>query len=251
MNKKMELVYIIAAAIIANFGSVFIAASLFFLKTKNIDKISLYLTYLAGGVLLGAAFLGILPKAMDKLTPPPVLQTVLIGLLFFFFLEKIILWRMCGDKDCERHSHATAPLILIGGGFHNIIDGILIGSAFLTSHELGWFIAFSVFSHEIPKKFGEFGVLLNHFYSKTKTFFLSLLTASMSLVGGIITYFTLANTKIILPYILAFSAAGFIYVSLADLTPEMHKKTGLKSSISQIVFIILGIAIMFLILHHK
>lgn len=247
----MELVFIIAAAIIANMGSVFIATSLFFLKNKNIDKIALYLTYLAGGVLLGAAFLGILPKAMNKLTPVPVLQTVLIGLLFFFLLEKIVLWRMCGNKECERHSEATAPLILIGGGFHNIIDGVLIGTAFLTSTELGWFMAISVFSHEVPKKFGEFGVLLNHFYSKSKTFFLSLLAASMSIIGGIITYFVFANTKVLLPYILAFSAAGFIYVSLADLTPEMHKKTGLKNSVLQLIFILLGIALMFIILHHK
>ncbi|MGQ9846896.1 MAG: ZIP family metal transporter [Bacteroidales bacterium] len=247
----MDLIYILTAAIGASMGSVVIAGSLFFIKAKNLDKISTYLSYLAGGVLLGAAFLGMLPKAMDKLVEPLVLQTVLIGLLFFFLLEKIILWRMCGDKECERHSHATAPLILIGGGFHNIIDGIVMGAAFLTSTELGLFVAISVFSHEIPKKFVEFGVLIHHGFSKSKTFYLSLLAASMSLVGGLITYFTLGNSKVWLPYVLAFSAAGFLYVSLADLIPEMHKKTGIKNSLLQFIFILTGIAIMFLILHHK
>lgn len=247
----MTLIYIVIAAIVANMGSVFFAGSLFFLKATNLDKIATYLSYLAGGVLLSAAFLGMLPKAIDKLAAPLVLQTVLLGLLFFFLLEKIILWRMCWDRDCERHAQATAPLILIGGGFHNTIDGIVIGAAFLTSPELGLFVAISVFSHEIPKKFGEFGVLLNNGFSKSKTFYLSLLAASMSLVGGMLTYFTLGTTKTMLPYVLAFSAAGFIYVSLADLIPEMHKKIGLKNSLIQFVFILMGMAIMSLILHLK
>lgn len=247
----MTLIFIIISAILANMGSVVIAGSLFFFKTKNLEKIATNLSYLAGGVLLGAAFLGMLPKAIDQLAAPQVLQTVLIGLLFFFLLEKFILWRMCSDKDCERHSHATVPLILIGGGFHNIIDGIVIGAAFLTSKELGIFIAVSVFSHEVPKKFGEFGVMLHHGFSKTKTFFLSLLAASMSLIGGSVTYFALDDTKTLLPYVLAFSAAGFIYVSLADLIPEMHKKTGLKNSIIQFVLIIIGIGIMYSLLNHN
>ncbi len=80
--------------------------------------------YLAGGTLLGAAFLGMMPKGISMIGARPMMMTVLSGILFFFVLEKVILWRTCGNADCERHKHAAIPIILIGDAFHNAIDAL-------------------------------------------------------------------------------------------------------------------------------
>lgn len=98
----------------------------------------------------------------------PLLQAVLGGILFFFALEKVFLWRSCGNADCERHKQAPVPIILIGDGFHNAIDGIVIAASFLTSYELGVFATLSVMMHEIPQELGDFGVLLKSVLTRKK-----------------------------------------------------------------------------------
>ncbi|MBV5343041.1 ZIP family metal transporter, partial [bacterium] len=112
-----------------------------------------------------------IPNALNMLDAPKVLQLVLGGIMFFFVLEKIILWRTCRNKDCERHINAAAPIILIGDAFHNAIDGIVIAASFLTSTELGVFVTLSVVFHEIPQELGDFGILLKSGLSKKKALF--------------------------------------------------------------------------------
>lgn len=247
MNEK--LMYTLIALVAGSVGSVGLAGLLLLVKDSKLQIISTYLTYLAGGTLLGAAFLGMIPKALSLLEDQKVLEFILAGLLFFFILEKIILWRTCKNKDCERHIKAAAPMILIGDAFHNAIDGIVIAASFLTSIEVGIFVSISIVFHEIPQEMGDFGVLLNSGYSRRKALYYNMLSGSSAIVVGIAAYFYMNTVKNIIPYALAFSASSFLYIALADLIPEMHQKTKLKESIIQIFLITIGILIIYSVKH--
>lgn len=248
MHENMEvLLFTAISLIVASVGSVALAGLLLVLPAKRLDKISTYLMYLAGGTLLGAAFLGMVPKAVSLMDSSLVLKLVLLGILFFFVLEKFILWRSCRNKDCERHIHAVAPMILIGDAFHNAIDGIVIAASFLTSPEMGLFVTLSVVFHEIPQELGDFGILLKSGLSRKKALFYNMLSGSSAILTGIAAYFFLDMVKGIIPYVLAFSASSFLYIALADLIPEMHKKTKLIDSIVQIILIASGILLIFII----
>ena len=237
------LVYTILALTAASVGSVILSGSLLLLNNKELGKISTHLLYLAGGTLLSSALIGLIPEAAETLPLHEVLLWVLFGILFFFILEKIILWRTCHNQECERQNHAAAPMIIIGDAFHNAIDGVVIAASFLTSMELGLFVTLSVVLHEIPQEMGDFGILIKSGYSRKKAMFYNLLSGSSSLVAGILAYFLLDYIQVIIPYTIAIAAASFLYISLADLIPEMHKQTKAKESVIQLFFILLGVAI--------
>ena len=240
----MLIVYIIGALLVSSVGSVSIAGSLLFFSENKLDKISNWLLTLAGGTLLGAAFLGMLPKAMHLGEKSETIFTVtLVGILFFFIIEKIILWRTCGNKNCERHRNVSAPLILLGDGLHNFIDGIIITAAFFTSVKFGLIVAISVFAHEIPQELADFGILINNGYTKVKALKYNIISGLTTLVGGIIAYITLDWATKLIPWVLAISAASFIYIALADLVPQMHQKTNIKNSVLQVILIISGVLI--------
>jgi zinc and cadmium transporter len=241
-----QLLYTIIALLIASVGSVALSGSLLMLNNKWLGKISSYLLYLAGGTLMGAALLGLIPESAETLCVQDVTLWVLIGILFFFLLEKFILWRMCRDENCERQVHAAGPMIIIGDAVHNAIDGVVIAASFLTSTELGIFVTISVLLHEIPQELGDFGILIKSGYSRKKAFLYNLLSGSSALVAGVAAYFLLDLVQGFIPYALAIAAASFLYVSLADLIPEMHKETRPKESIIQFLLILLGVAIIYM-----
>lgn len=238
--------YTLLALMAASIGSVALSSSLLLLNNKWLAKISSYLLYLAGGTLLGSALLGLIPEAAETLCIHDVVMWVLGGIILFFILEKIILWRTCHDENCERQNHAAAPMIIIGDAIHNAIDGVVIAASFLTSVELGIFVTISVLLHEIPQELGDFGILLKSGYSRKKALLYNMLSGSSAIVAGIAAYFLLDYMETIIPYTIAIAAASFLYVALADLIPEMHKETKPKESVIQIILIIIGIAIILL-----
>lgn len=238
---------IIIALFIVSIGSVALAGTLLLLDDKKLQKISTYLTSLAGGTLLGAAFLGMLPKAVNMIDAEVVLSLTLAGILLFFIIEKFILWRICENKNCERHNTASAQLILIGDAFHNFIDGIIITAAFLSSPTFGLFITLSVVAHEIPQELADFGILIKNGYTKKQALFYNMMSGLSALIGGLLAYFALESAQKLIPYVLAISASSFIYIALADLVPAMHKKSKLKESIMQFVLILIGVFIIYTI----
>lgn len=240
-----QLLYTVIALLAASVGSVLLSGSLLLLSNKWLEKISSYLLYLAGGTLLGSALLGLIPEAAETMHLEDVMIWVLVGILAFFLLEKVILWRMCHDKNCERQVHAAGPMIIVGDAVHNAIDGVVIAASFLTSTELGIFVTLSVLLHEIPQELGDFGILLKSGYGKKKALLYNLLSGSAALVSGIVAYFLLDLIQGFIPYALAIAAASFLYVSLADLIPEMHKETKPGKSVIQLLFILAGVAIIF------
>ncbi len=229
-----------------------LAAAGFVLASEKIQKmlVPILLSY-ATGTLLSAALLGLIPEAIESLDGEPhaIMPYILGGLLFFFFLEKFVIWRNCQDETCNVHGSETAgPIILIGDAFHNFTDGIIIASAFLTNFNLGIIVGLTIITHEIPQEAGDFGILLNGGYSRKKAFTYNLLSSSTTIPSAIIGYFVLGAISSMVPYLLAISAASFLYIALSDLTPNLHEKVGYKHIIRQFILIMAGVGTMVLVL---
>jgi zinc and cadmium transporter len=236
----MTFAWIIIFSLLGSIGAV-AGAALMLLFSEGIRKVLVpNLISYATGTLLGAAFLGMSPAGIKQAPVSAITSTVLAGIVLFFILEKIVLWRHCHDEECEVHGQA-APLILIGDAFHNFVDGVVIAAAFLTSIPLGMTVALAVIAHEVPQEVGDFGILLSNGYSRMKAFVLNTLSAAATLPGAVMAYFWLGESQKAVPYILGLSAASFIYIATADLIPNLHQRASLGSSIRQLILMLMGI----------
>ncbi len=241
-----------------------LAASLFLVAPERVrTRVLPHLVSFATGALLGAALLGLLPHAIEEAGisgTHNVGLTLLAGLLVFFVLEKMVLWRHCHQEVCEGHVppvhghvHATdahrdaasASLILIGDGFHNVLDGVLIAAAFMTDVHLGIVTALAVIAHEIPQEVGDLAILLHGGMSRLRALTLNLLTSLTSVVGGVAAYFALGPVNQVLPYAISLAAASFLYIAVADLIPGLHRRVDAGSGVRQFVFIVLGVAVIY------
>lgn len=241
----MLLFIIITGLLLASFGCLAMASLMLLLKDANLNRVSTCLLYIASGILLGAALGGMIPKAIMLSDPFTVLSLVLLGIVLLFILEKVVLWRNCGNQDCERHTQASTPVTLAGDALHHIIDGVVITSSFLVSLEVGIMVCFSIALHEIPKSLGDLSILIKNGQTRKQAFWNKAATVSTAPIFGVLAYYLSHALMTIIPYVLALSAASFLYLALAQLIPSMHRKTSLKDSILQIVFFILGIGIIY------
>lgn len=214
------------------------------------------------GALLGAAFLEVLPHALEHAGHAQGLTgAVLAGILVFFLLEKLVLWRHCHIETCEVHgtdarlqaagSHVhdhgrSGLMITVGDTFHNFVDGIMIAAAFLVDVRLGIVTTLAIVSHEIPQEIGDFLILLHSGYSRARALTLNVVSSLATIVGALLAYFALSPVSAAMPYILAFAAAGMIYVAVADLIPGLHKRAELRHTGQQIALILLGVATVWL-----
>jgi zinc and cadmium transporter len=236
----MTLVWILVFSLLGSIGATS-GAALMLLFAEGIRKVMVpNLISYATGTLLGAAFLGMIPAGLKQAPATAITSTVLAGIVLFFILEKIVLWRHCHDDACEVHGQA-APLILIGDAFHNFVDGVVIAAAFLTSIPLGVTVGLAVIAHEVPQEVGDFGILLNSGYSRVKALVLNNLSAAATLPGALVGYFWLGESQAAVPYILGLSAASFIYIATADLIPTLHQRVNLGTSIRQLLLMLAGI----------
>jgi zinc and cadmium transporter len=237
-----------------------LAASVFLLASEPLRvRVLPHLVSFATGALLAAALLGLLPHAIEGAGPTNahwIGATLLIGLLTFFVLEKLVLWRHCHQELCEGHlphdvheharEAASASLILIGDGFHNLLDGVLIAAAFMIDLHLGIVTALAVMAHEIPQEVGDLALLLHGGMSRSRALMLNLLTSLTSVVGGVIAYTALGQVQHALPYAIALAAASFLYIAVADLIPGLHRRVDPGSGAKQLLFIVLGVAVIYI-----
>ena len=259
-----------------------LAASVFLLLPVSLrTRVLPAMVSFAIGALLGAAFLAVLPHALAApglRDMHAITSTVLLGLLGFFLLEKLVLWRHCHTHECEAHGgvsvaegttagmqeagqrreqlprtpgateahahgHATASgyLILFGDGVHNFVDGVLIAAAFLTDVHLGVVTALAVAAHEIPQEVGDFAILLHSGFSRGKALLYNVLASLTTVVGGVLAYFSLGVAQAALPYVLAVAASSFIYIAVADLIPGLHKRLEPRVTLEQVLLIGTGV----------
>ncbi len=232
--------------ILGGLGGVLVSSSILLIKEPARTKLIPWLVSYAVGALLGASMLDILPKTLEQLPPREVFPVLLLGILLFFVLEKLVLWRHCHTHDCEVHDGAVLPVV-VGDAFHNFVDGAVIAAAAMTSLPLGITTAVAVTAHEIPQEVGDFAILLHAGYSRSKALMLNVLSALASIVGAIAAFVAFDRIPALLPYFLALSAASFLYVAMADLIPGLHRGRTDASSLRQILLIGAGIATMLLV----
>jgi zinc and cadmium transporter len=245
----MNLIWALVASIVISLIS-FVGVISLLLKENILSKILLLLISFSAGALIGAAFLHLIPEAVEKSGHSEVYLFVIIGFILFFILEKYLYWRHCHKGKCEIHTFTY--LNLVGDGVHNFIDGLIIGSSFVVNINFGFATSFAIIMHEIPQEIGDFGVLVYGGLSKNKALFYNFLSAITAILGTVIG-FALANTSdVFLKLLMPVAAGGFIYIASCDLIPELHKQQDIKkASLSMMVFI-LGVAFMYFAaaIHH-
>ncbi len=244
----MTLLWIIAASLAGGLATVLLAGTVLAANASFLDRALPRLVSFSTGTLLGAALLGMIPHAVEVLPIAAVARTVLMGLVLFFVLEKLLVWRHCHKVDCNVHASA-GPLLLVGDSFHNFVDGVVISAAFLDATPLGITVALSTIAHELPQELGEYMVYRRSGYSWRRAVFLNSVSSLTSVLGALLGYFFLSRMHAALPYLLAFAAAGFLYVALADLVPAQREKMSLAFSLLDLLLVVVGIGAIALIAH--
>ncbi len=239
---------ILLASLAGGILSVLAASVTLAMRAASISRLIAF----AVGTLLGAVFLEVLPHALRTgRSTEGTLMTVLAGILAFFLLEKLVLWRHSHPEVAEssaHHAHAddhgrAGLMILVGDTFHNFSDGILIAAAFLSDFQLGVVTAVAIIAHEIPQEVGDFMVLLNSGYSRAQAFLFNLGTSAATVAGGVLGYYALAAVTSWVPMILALAAASMLYVAVADLIPGLQRRAGPAATVQQMSLIVSGIAL--------
>jgi zinc and cadmium transporter len=257
--------WIIGFTAIGGVLSVAVAASVLLLPAAVRLRMVAPLVSFAIGTLLGAAFLGLLPHALEApgVQPHHITLAVLLGVLAFFVLEKLVIWHHCHTDDCEMHGHdhsvgaarhieemlrvAAGKLILVGHGIHSLVDGVLIAAAFLTDIRLGIVTSIAVAAHEVPQQVGDFAVLLQSGYRRGRALMLNVCWSLTTIAGGVAAYFSLSLAAAAVPYVVAVAAASFIYIAVADLIPGLHRRPAGSATVQQVALIGAGVAVIYLV----
>ena len=232
------LIAVIAVSLVSVLGI------LIFFRKKTLNKILFFLVSFAAGTLLGAAFLDLLPEALEGGFKESVPVFILIGMLSFFILEKFLYWHHHHAGHEHEEVHGFTYLNIVGDGIHNFIDGALIAISFMNNTALGIVTTIAIIAHEIPQEIGDFAILIYGGFSKMKALVYNFLTALTAVIGALAAYFYSSAIESSSIFITSFAVGGFIYIASTDLIPEIHKEKDLKKSLVQLVLLAFG---MFLI----
>jgi zinc and cadmium transporter len=269
----MTLFAILIATITAGVGSVWIAAVLSFAMLARYTQ---HMLSLAAGALMATAFMHLLPEAFESEAGAHELFAMLLaGLVFFFLLDKAELWHHGhehhhGGGHVQDHAHAHAPAhghshghshgqgspaeprsggwaVLAGDSVHAFGDGILIASAFVADMRLGVIAAVAVMAHEVPHHMGDLVVLQQTSGTRRAAVIKVSLAGTVTVLGGLVGYFLVAQLADYLPYFLVAASSSFVYVALADLIPQLQKRLGLRETVAQVAWLLAGIALVTLV----
>jgi zinc and cadmium transporter len=228
-------------SLLGGLGGLLVASGVLLFTDAARTRLVPSLVSYAVGALLGVSLLAILPEALETLPPTRVFATLLAGILLFFLLEKLVLWRHCHTHDCEVHG-TGAELVVLGDAFHNFVDGAVIAAAVMTSVPLGVSTAIAVAAHEIPQEVGDFAILLHAGYSRRRALMVNVISALAGAAGAMVALIAFDLVPRVLPYCLALAAASFLYVAMADLIPGLHRGRTDSSSLRQVLLVAAGIA---------
>ena len=242
----MVWIYTIISVIIISLVSL-VGVLALFLKKEKLEHLLLYLVSFSVGALLGDVFLHILPEITDEYGYSPIIGFYFLsGVILFFILEKIVHWHHC--HHAEHSDHRIKPMVitnLVGDGFHNFLDGMIIAGSYLVSIPVGVATTLAVLFHEIPQEIGDFGVLVHGGLSRSRALLFNIFSAFIAVIGAIFALIIAKKIDNIELFLLAIAGGGFIYIAGSDLIPELHKIEcrGCKPWL-QLLFIILGVGVM-------
>jgi len=249
----LALIPILSFTALSGILSVSIAGLFLLLPERQRLRVLPHMVSFATGALLATALLALIPHAVLLAGPFHVHSiglALLLGISLFFVLEKFLLWRHCHTEAVESHDahehhrrHATGWLLLIGDALHNFLDGLLIAAAFLTDFNLGVVTIFAIMAHEIPQEVGNFAVLLHAGFTPIRALTLNILVSFTAVLGAVVGWLVLSSAQEWQPYALAVAAASLIYVAVADLIPGLHRRTDMRESFAQVLWIALGVAL--------
>lgn len=244
-----ELISILVATLVVSSGSL-VGVLAISVKPEVLNKFLLPLVSLSAGTMLGAAFLHLLPESIETLDAHLVFRLVIYSFIGFFLLERFLHWRHCHD---EKHltKHTIGYMNLLGDGIHNFIDGLLIAASFAAGESLGIIAVLAIALHEIPQEIGDFGVLLHSGFTRNKALLANVAVSLTAVLGGVIGYFLAHRSEIFASYLVPVAAGGFIYISGADLIPELKEGKSSKKTIATIIMFIFGVIVMSLLSHHE
>lgn len=251
----MTLFYIVLATVVGGLASVLIAASL---TVALLSRLVRHLVGLSTGVLLGTALLNVLPEAFEsRADTHGLFMTLLGGLMFFFLLEKAELYRHTHHHEGDGHHHhhhfdeeqagRGGLSVLVGDSIHNFCDGIIIAAAFLADTHLGLATALAIIAHEIPQEVGDYIVLLNAGFSRAKALLFNAVSGLAAVLGGVVGYFLVGPWESLFPYLLVAASSSFIYVSVADLIPQLQRRLPWRDTLAQLAWLGGGIALVLLV----
>ncbi len=242
MTPVWAILSVLVVSMISLLGVIFIS-----LKRKLLEGVITYSLAFSSGVLLGSAFLQLLPESVD-LIGSSAFPLVLGGMVTFFCLEKLMHWHhhVEGD-DHQDESKPVAYLTLMGDAIHNFTDGAVIGAAYLVSIPLGVTTTLAVIAHEIPHELSDFLILIHGGFSNRRALKYNFLSATTAIVGTLLVLFMSAQSESIERYLVPFATGNFIYIAASDLIPELLKKRKGYSSIIQVLLLLAGIFLVTLI----
>ena len=258
----MTLIAIVMGTLAAGIGSVWLAAVLSF---GVLARYTQHMLSLAAGALLATAFMHLLPEAFEsQASAHDLFATLLVGLVFFFLLDKAELWHHGhehhaggnGHDHGHDHSHnhhdheakSGAWAVLAGDSVHAFGDGILIASAFMADLRLGIVASLAVLVHEVPHHMGDLVVLRQSSNDNRRAAIVKVsLAGAVTALGGIIGYALVDQLYAYLPFFLIMASSSFIYVALADLIPQLQKRVTPRETAAQIAWLLIGIGMVTLI----
>lgn len=199
----------------------------------------------ATGALFANVFLHLLPEALEGASEPIVpLSLVLVGIVLSLIIERFVHWHHCHTIDCPDHTHPIGTMMLIGDGVHNILDGILIASAYIVGTEIGIATTIAVILHEIPQEIGDFAVLIHSGFSRGRALFYNFLSALPAFLGALGVLFLSGSIAHVELLLIPLAAGNFLYIAGSDLLPELHKEVKLSAAFKQLLFLLAGIGVM-------
>jgi zinc and cadmium transporter len=219
------------------------------LKESFLKKILIYFVSFSAGALFGDVFIHLLPEVTEETGfTVQISLMVLAGIVFSFFLEKIIHWHHCHQPFDKGHVHNFAIMNIIGDSMHNFIDGLIIGASYLAGMPTGIATTIAVILHEIPHELGNFAILLHGGFSRNKALLYNFLSALPAVAGTLFVFALSTYVAQVQTFFIPFAAGNLIYIAGSDLIPELHKELGLKNSSIQLVTFVLGMVVMMLML---
>ena len=223
-----------------------------------LSRYTQHMLSLAAGALLATGFLKLLPEAFESgIEPHALFITLLIGLVFFFLLDKAELWHHghehhnghehehdLAHAHHHHHHHEGVPgswAVLMGDSLHCFGDGILIASAFMADAQLGAIAALAVLAHEVPHHMGDLVVLRQGQRSRHAALIKVSMAGAVTALGGMVGYWVVDLLHDQLPFFLVVASSSFIYVALADLIPQLQKRLSTRETLAQVFWLGFGI----------